>query len=39
MHIDMAKRAGIPGMEAHEEALKTQAAAIARVKNVYFPNG
>lgn len=38
-HIDMAKRARVPGIDAMEQTLLQQEETLNRYKNVYFPMG
>lgn len=38
-HIDMAKRAGVPGMDEHQKTADQQRSQILQFKNTYFPHG
>ena len=38
-HIDMAKRAGVPGMDQHQATHDDQLSQLMKFRNTYFPHG
>ena len=38
-HLDQAKRAGIPGIDAHQTIKDQHMDTLLRIRNTYFPQG